>query len=435
MARSKYLARFCRFVFTVAVGCGVAYSSLRAELLSTYFPDGVPGYGTAPGVTVSSRARPDFDPQGIRLDSFVLHPQLEQSLGYDSNVFGGTPQRGSWIVGTHPSLLVASDWSRDSLGGYLAVDDSRYLDQPAQSTTNWTGSVGGSVAIGRDQLTVSAAHFSLHQSRTDLDALPSDTPVGYQVDDVRAAYAIALNRLSVTPSLAYSAYRYDATTIFGAPTSQTYRNRDVLQGAVTTRYEMEPQRNLVVVIRALDSNYVAPQPGTPSRNSTGYQVLAGLADDGDAVWRYRLLLGWEVRNFAASHYSAHQAPIAEAAVIWSPSGMTTVTGTLGRSIEDAAQEGIVGYTFTNARLVLDHEFQRNVLVQVSTAMQRADYLQGGGQSTGVTLGGGVTWLLNRHMRLAATYDFTDQRGTSNSTLLTTGSYTRSLGLLTLRLGM
>src|ERR1700688_2728163 len=142
-----------------ALGCAFAYGGLRAEQLSTYFPEGVPGYGTAPGVTVSSRARPDVDPQGIRVDSFVVHPQLEQGLGYDSNVFGGTPQRGSWIVGTHPSLLVASDWSRDSVGGYLAVDDSRYLDQPAQSTTNWTASVGGSVAIGRDQLTVSAAHF------------------------------------------------------------------------------------------------------------------------------------------------------------------------------------------------------------------------------------------------------------------------------------
>src|SRR5579872_2282180 len=254
MAVWKHVARFCRFAFAVVVGCAYAYSSLRAELLSTYFPEGVHGYGTDPGVTVSSRARPEFDPQGIRVNSFVVHPQLEQGLGYDSNVFGGTPQRGSWVVGTHPSVLVTSDWSRDSLGGFLAVDDTRYLDQPAQSTTNWTGSVGSSVAVGRDQLTVSAAHFALHQSRTDLDALPSDTPVGYQVDDVRASYAIALNRLSVTPSLAYSVYRYDATTIFGAPTSQTYRNRDVLQGAVTSRYEIEPQRNLVVVIRALDSD-------------------------------------------------------------------------------------------------------------------------------------------------------------------------------------
>ena len=42
-------------------------------------------------------------------------------------------------------------------------------------------------------------------------------------------------------------------------------------------------------------------------------------------------------------------------------------------------------------------------------MQHADFLQGGGQSNGVTLGAGATWLMNRNVRLSATYDFTDQR--------------------------
>jgi hypothetical protein len=188
-------------------------------------------------------------------------------------------------------------------------------------------------------------------------------------------------------------------------------------------------------VRALGSRYVAPQPGLPTRDSTGYQALVGFDDSGDAVWRYRVLLGWEVRRFAASQYRTHASPTAEAAVVWNPSGMTTVTATLARSMEDAAQEGIVGYSYTSARLVVDHELRRNVLVQFSAGVQRADYLQGGGHSTGVSLGGGVTWLMNRRMRLSTSYVFTDQRGNSNPALLTTGSYTRSLGLLTLRLGM
>src|SRR4249919_203675 len=109
--RSTYLRR----IAAIVVGCAVAYGGVRAELLSSYFPTGVPGYGTAPGVTVASRARPDFDAPGVRVDSFVLHPLWEQGLGYDDNVFGSSDgQRGSWVVGTHPSLLVGSDWSRNS---------------------------------------------------------------------------------------------------------------------------------------------------------------------------------------------------------------------------------------------------------------------------------------------------------------------------------
>ncbi len=425
-----------RLAAAAVVGCVAAYAGVRAELLSDYFPTGVPGYGTAPGVTVASRERPDFDPPGVRAGSSVLHPLWEEGLGYDDNVFGsGDNKRGSWMVGTHPSLLVGSDWSRDSLAGYVSVNDRRYLDQPRQSYTNWTASLGGSLSVGRDQLTVSVAHFDLHQPRTELDALPTDEPVAYRVDDARAGYTIALNRLSITPGLAFSTYRYDATTIRGVPTSQAYRDRDVVQGAVTTRYELSPQRNFLLVTRLLGVHYVEPQSGEPTRDSNGYQVLLGFEDDADAVWRYRVLLGWEMRAFHASQYNTHQAPIAEGSLIWSPSGMTTITATLTRSIEDAAQEGIAGYTYSRARLVLDHEYLRNVLFQVSASLQRADYIPSGGDATSWSLGGGVTWIINRHLRLSATYDFTDQRGTTSPTLLTTGNYTRSIGLLTLRVGM
>ena len=424
-----------RRIAAVIAGCAIAFGGVRAELLSSYFPAGVPGYGAAPGVTVASRARPDLDPLGTRVGGFLLHPQLVEGLGYDNNVFGGTARLGSWILGTHPSLLVNSDWSRDRLGGYLGVDDLRYLDQPQQSRTDWTASVGGTLAVDRDQLSLAVAHLALHQDRTQLDALPTDTPVAYQVNDLRAGYTVELNRISIEPALALSTFRYDNTTILGVPTPQAYRNRDVLQASVTARYEMAPQRNLLVVIRALGEDYVAPQPGQPTRNSTGYQVLTGFADDSDAVWRYRVLFGWEVRDFAAPQFGSHQAPLAEGELIWSPSGLTTVAATLTQSIEDAAQEGVAGYSYTSARLTIDHEYRRDVLLRLSAGLQHADFLQGGGQANGFNFGAGVSWLLNRHMRVTADYDFTDQRSTSNPTLPTTGSYTRSIGLLALRFAL
>ena len=433
--RSTHVTRTRCIGAATLLACVFAYSSVRAQLLETYFPSGVPGHATAPGVTVLSRVRPEYDNLGTRLDSFILRPRLDTGVGYDTNVVGGAASRGSLMVVTRPSLLVNSDWSSNALSGYVAMNDIRYLDQPQQSRTDWSTSLGGTLAVGRDQLTLGMTHLSLHQDRTELDALPSDQPVAYRVDNAHAAYTIALNRVAIIPSLDFTAYRYSATTILGASAPQSYRDRNLLQGAVTTRYELAPQRNLVVVVRALSSQYLVPQPGQPTRDSTGYELLAGLDGRADAVWCYRLLVGWEIRDFAASSYPTHQAPIVEAELIWSPSGLTTVTGTVTRSIEDAAQEGIAGYTYTRAKLTLDHELQRDLLLQLSASMQQADFLQGGGTVNGVSVGAGATWLMNRHMRLSATYDFTDLRGNPSPTLLTTGSYTRGIALLTLRLGL
>ena len=215
--------------------------------------------------------------------------------------------------------------------------------------------------------------------------------------------------------------------------SQQVRQKDTVCDLYLN--ETGTNRNALLVTRVLNSHYVAPQAGQPTRNSTGYQVLLGLSDDSDGVWRYRVLVGWEDRVFQASAYKSHQAPIAEAALIWAPSAMTTVTARLTRSIEDAAQEGVVGYTYTSARLVVDHELLRNVVLQGYAGVQQANFLQGGGTSNGVSLGGGVTWRLNRNVRVAATYDFTDQHGSNSPTVQTSGSFTRNIGLLTLRLGM
>ena len=125
-----------------------------------------------------------------------------------------------------------------------------------------------------------------------------------------ASNAIALNCMSVTPSLAYSTYHYDSTTIWCAPTSQAYRDRDVVEGAVTTARRACAAAQSAGGYPRPGSHYVAPQLGTPTRNSTGYQTLMGLANDADAVWRYRVLVGWEVRDFVASQYPAHQTLIA-----------------------------------------------------------------------------------------------------------------------------
>jgi hypothetical protein len=409
----------------------VAAGAARAQTLSGYFPAGVPGYDTMPGVTVLSRARPDYQPLGIPVDSFVVSPSMSEGLGYDSNVLGGPGSPGSWTLGTQPSVQVKSDWSQDSVVGVLGLDDTRYLDTPSQSRTDATAAFGGTLAVGRDELTMATAYLSNHEDRSSIDALPTDTPVAYRLFDARLGYTIVLDRLSLTPNLEFSNYQYSNTMILGVPTSQNYRDRDVLAGGLTARYEIMPLQNALVVVRGTNTNYLEPQIGQPTRNSTGFLLLAGLSDDRDAVWRYRLLLGWEQREFAASAYATHGAPVAEGELIWSPSGMDTVTGTLTRSIEDAAQEGVSGYTYTAGKLVYDHEYARDILLQLTGGVQRADFLQGGGGQTAYLFGAGVTWLINRQMSASATYDFNDQQGGGVGTA---GPFTRSLGLLTLRVG-
>jgi hypothetical protein len=408
----------------------------QAEALSDYFPSSMPGYGTERGVTVLSRLHPGYDPLGVQVDDFYkLFPAFEQSIGFDSNPAPGVAgARGSLVEITHPSLSFGSEDDRMRLGAYFDLRDTRYLEDPHEDRTDYTLAAGAAINIGDGKLTFGIAHLYLHQDRTEIGALATDAPIAIQLDDVRASYALPHDRYTVTLDADVQDFRFGPASIDGAPFPQSYRDRVVIAGGVTVRYDIADQRSALFVLRGTDNDYQTAQPGQPSRDSQGVVVLAGMDYDDDGVWHWRVLLGLEARAYTAAQYKTHLAPVAEADLIWNRDGMNTVTGQLSRTIEDAAQEGVSGYTYTAARLVWDHEYLRNVFTQVRVGLQLVEYMQGGGTQVQETFGLGATWLVSRWLRLAANYDHTSQEGNTHIVGVV-GSYGRDVVLMTARLAL
>jgi hypothetical protein len=156
----------------------------------------------------------------------------------------------------------------------------------------------------------------------------------------------------------------------------------------------------------------------------------------------------EVRTFQAAQYPTHSAPLVEGSVIWTPTALTTLTGTLSRDIEDPESGGTNGYVLTRARLVVDHEIMLNVFLQGRGGVEYAQYLQsGGGSQTSLNAGAGVTWLISPRIQLSLNYDFTRLTGASNTTSSastinpftsgtgTTSAFTQSIAALTLHFAL
>ena len=201
-------------------------------------------------------------------------------------------------------------------------------------------------------------------------------------------------------------------------------------------------------MQAIDSHYINPQAGQPSLNSTSELALAGIDYQYSGLWRYQFLAGVEVRQFAASQFSTRVAPIAKATVIWTPTGLTTVTGSLLRTLDEPIEEGTSGFTYDQAEIRTDHELLRNVLLNGEIGTRIAEYQQGGGTQAQYYASAGATWLLNRRMRLGAQYTFTrqDSSGGSQSNTPATpvasgfgtlfnGSYSQNLFMVTLHVGL
>lgn len=405
-----------------------------AELITAMFPDGVPGYDNADGVTVETRLHPEQMPLGIRDGPTDFFPRLDQEFGYTSNALPGPYRRGSWEVASQPGLGIESSSAGDSFGALFSVRASSYLDLPSQDRTDATLTLGTRIDLGQDKLTLAAAHLSQHEDRGALGTIASDRPIPFQVDDVRASYAMTDARWTLEPSLQATDWTYGDTTFMGVPAAEAFRDRVVFQEMITTRYELAPLRTLLLVVRGIQQDYTHTPANQTRLDSGSYQVLTGLDYDDDAVWRWRVLIGAEARRFVSPQFQAENTLIVEASAVWSPSALTTVTGTLTRQTGDAEQSDDAGLIYSAARLTIDHEYLRDLLLSASFGFQRADFFQGGYQvGTEATLG--LTWVLNRRARLALTYDQADVHAATAPAQTLDSGFSRGTALLTMQIGL
>ncbi len=392
-------------------------------MLDQYLPSGIAGPGIEPGVTVTSRTLPDYQAGGVRVGSFIVRPQVTESAGYESNVLGTAAPHGSAVVLTSASLDAASDVSRLTVRASLRVDDTKYLQQATQNYTNWQASVGGSYDLGRDTLSASYTHLDLNQTNLSLDTPQLNQALNFKIDAVHADYRVPINRVFLAPAFDVSSYSYSSGAVLGNTStySQSYRNRLVFTPSLTVGYEFSPRRSALIVVRNSVSSYSNRQPGLPTRDYNDAAVLAGLDYDLNGLIRFRILAGYEVRTFQSSAYRTIQSPVVEGSVIWTPTGLTTITGTAQRRIEDSADEGTAGFTETSLRLRVDHEYLRNVRLQANTGVYLGEYGQGGGNQTLFTFGAGADYLLNRNVSLSASYDFA-ARNSTNGSATTSGAF-------------
>lgn len=413
--------------------------------LSEQLPE-ISGTGVMPGVTVLSRQRPEYDYPGVDLGAATVRSEVSSSTGYDDNVLGTSRNSGSVLQQTQVNLGAATNWSRNGLQASLQASDYRFLEQPKQSYTTWAATAGGAYEIGRDAVAVNYYHQNLAQTPRDLNTALLDRTIAYRIDAADVSYTTRFGRLQLRPGVQVALFDFDNGTVGGQPYLQTYRNRVVATPELRVGYELAPQRNVIAVVRNAVASYRERFAGQSVRDYNDTEVLAGLDYQLAGPFRFRLLVGYESRNFSSRTFKTIQAPVAELSVIWTPTGLTTVTGTLTRRIADSADETTAGLTATTGRLAVDHELYRNVLLHGEGGIDIDSFGQGGGSQTLYSLGAGASWLLNRHARLAATYAFTVREngglglfGGSTSTGITGqptgGNYTDNRVLLQLRLGL
>jgi hypothetical protein len=367
---------------------------------------------TARGTTVTTRAREDFDPLGVRLDGFRLDAAAEFGLGYDDNLFGTKRNRRSdgYATGGFQTNL-ESDWSTHRLGAYAQLEERRYFRTSSQDWRDWSAGLVGRYDITTDT-SVEAAynHVVQHLDADNVEVQQTglSRPVEYAYDEAVLTGRTRFNRIGLEGSAIYRDYRYEDIDLGGPPQppssdpGRLSRNDfETWLGQLGTSYLLAPGRYVTLVGRLQDISY--KESGQRDRDSLTWEALGGFTYDFDGLFQGRIAVGYRQRDYEGAQFKTLSGPAFEGELIWQPTLLTTVTFQGRRVIEESIRNNAVSYTRTEAGVLVDHEYLRNVILSAELRAERREYDD---PDQKVTDGVGVLaarYLINRNLSVAASY--------------------------------
>jgi hypothetical protein len=422
-------AKACFILAVAASACpttsfGQALDSAQARTTDLFARDR--------SVAVLDRPHPEYEAIGTSIGTFSLFPRLQLDNEYSDNVFAvETGPVSDWAFHARPSATLNSNWSRHQLNAYVRGDFIRNEKYHSENANNWSVGGTGRVDVLRDfNIAVGTDYIKAIEPRTSSNtAVSARDPIKYDQAQAYLSTSRIVGHTKLTVRADVQSYDYkDGADLNGNVIDQDARDRinSSLQGRVD--YALSPATAIFVAGTGNKRNYDTGTVATPSRDSTGYELLTGVNFELGAVIRGEVAVGYISQSFDNAAYNDIHGFGSRTQVEWFPTELTTVTATASRGIEDAGVIGAGGYLSTDFGLSVDHELLRNVILSASLKHANDDYNGIDREDDRTEFGLGGNYLVNRNLGLTVRYYRTKQSsdGTSSGPNYTVNRVTLSL---------
>jgi hypothetical protein len=355
--------------------------------------------------SVRERAQPEFDPEPIRLGTFVVRSMGEAGLVSNDNVFATSGNEQSDIVArVGADVSGTTDWSVHALGFDASAYRNQYLDLSDESTTDLTARLRGRVDVTR-ALSVGGAVFAEDRAepRTDfVNAFGADRPIQYTRTGVQVDADYQSDRVRWNNSLTTSEENYEDSEALGTGLNidQDYRDRTVLQGRSRLSYAVSP--NLAVFGQGTfgQSEYDTTQifGGLPrSRDSSGYTISGGVDFELTALVRGDIAVGYLNEDKDDDFFADVSGLSVDAQMEWFPTRLTTVNFNAGRRVVDIGAFDSPSAVETRFGAGVDHELRRNIILSGYAGISNYEYEEIDRKDENLEFGAVATYKMNKRL--------------------------------------
>ncbi len=364
----------------------------------------------------------NYTQKGFQLGSFRVRPRLDLGEEYGSNVYKQDshyyPIYDSFVSHLRPNADILSDWNRHLLNFQINTDFASFNTQPDRNNYNDLRSrVDSRIDLMRNSFfDVGVAYNNSHEDRSSPDQIFGLTPTVFNEKTLDIFYNHRFNRVSIRPGILTGIYSYkDIPALDGHMLYMSTRDSVQYIPSIQIGYQIQPKYELFfrLIKKDIFYKYLVEsnlQGLKYNRNSTGYNLLSGIAFDFTDLITANLSLGYLQRHYIDDHLPAISGVNGFLSVRWFPTKLTTVKAMVARDIDETTQAGVSGIFVTNFHLLLEHELLRNLIIKLNLKTTYNDF-KGfdsdfySDNRTDLTLASGISakYLVNRNFSLSASY--------------------------------
>jgi hypothetical protein len=398
----------------------VAKKAARSRAAANPAPLARPPVTVAAPPVIPKRPKPKvepnpYDPLGVTLGSVIFYPYVQASGGFDDNPNRLPPEynpRPSAFIRGEGGVKVKSDWSRHSLQGELRGGYSDYVDYQKASRPDASGQVTARYDVTQDTAIDLLGKTSLDTTRPGAPSLftgqpqvyitnrPATLGVGVQAGPTQKFGRLALSLRGTYDRVWYQNGRYsDGGTLDLARSS--YNDFGALLRA---SYEATP--DLIPFVEGTFDSRVHDFPTDFNgfyRDSKGYIVRGGTQINISELVKGEVSGGYGQRDYQDPRLTPLRGPVIDAALIYTPSALTTVTLRGATSMNETTLAYASGALTQSITATLSHDLLRNLNITATGSYFTNNYQGTYVRERGANLGVKLEYKVTRTVSLRASY--------------------------------
>lgn len=360
------------------------------------------------GDTVRNRPRPDYDPLGAYIGSFLLFPRLIIDQSYTDNLFStGTGQIDDYIVRFAPSVSLNSDWGRHALGFEGGAEFGVHYDNPAENYKDYFfGTDGRLDVLAESSISGSVDWENIHEDRGSPEDVGGVSPT--EVDQLAGEIALSHPFGRFNSSVSGSVRRTDYDDVLGAAGNINNDDRDRYRvtGGVRLGYEIQPQYGAFVAGSYNFVEYDAPVDDAGlNRDSDGFNIAVGAEIDFTGLIFGDFFVGYQRQEFDDPLLPVVDGVSAGADITWNVTPLTTLNGTLVREVRETTVVGASGREVITLGLSVDHELLRNLIISATGEAEADDFSAVGRNDKNFRAGVAANYRINRNFFVGGGYRY------------------------------